>query len=93
MADTFLRIDHRVCLVGVLALGNACNWFAASIRGGFAHCIKPLAAALTRSGRHASDAVAIVDNIQGAVMLSGVFDNPGVLSRALAKLRRQTAHP
>ena len=91
--DTCFRLGHRVCLVGVLALRDACDRFASPVRGYFAHWIE----ALARSGRHTSDVVALAEaimaNIQGAVVLALAFDNPGVLSRAVARLRRQTVHP
>lgn len=95
--DACFRLGHRVCLVGVLALGDARDRFVAPVRGCFARWIEALAAALTRSGRHASDAVAlakaIVTNIQGAIVLARTFDDPSVFSRILARLHRQAEHP
>ena len=88
--ETYFRSGRRVCLVGVLALGDTRDRFAATLKGYFARWVDVLAKALVRSGHDAASAKAlseeIVGGIQGAIVLSRALDNPATFSRTMVKL-------
>ena len=82
---------HRVCLVGVIALGHARDEFAAPVNDYFARWQDALAAALRRCGlspaiarTRAEDAVL---TIQGALVLARARDDAKIFRRALAELK------
>ena len=87
----YFRGGRRVCLVGVLALGEARDRFALSVRGYFARWVEALAVALTRCGCAPAEAVALAEEavaaIQGAIVLARALDRPAVFERAVAQLR------
>ena len=89
--DAYFRCGHRVCLVGVIALGHARAEFAAQVNDYFADWQEALAAALRRAGlapaaarRRADDAVL---SIQGALVLARARDDAKIFTRALAELK------
>jgi nuclear transport factor 2 (NTF2) superfamily protein len=59
---TYFRSGRRVCLVGVLALGEARDRFAEPVREYFANWVEALAAALVRGGRSPATAVALAED-------------------------------
>ena len=94
LVDRYFRSGRRVCLVGVLAVGDVRDRFAGPVRAYFARWIAALAAALVEAGRPDADAAAlaeeVVAGIQGAIVLARALDDPGVFSRTMAKLRERT---
>ena len=94
LVDRYFRSGRRVCLVGVLAVGDVRDRFAGPVRAYFARWIAALAAALAEAGRPEADAAAlaeeVVAGIQGAIVLARALDDPGVFSRTMAKLRERT---
>ncbi|MBB6252248.1 TetR/AcrR family transcriptional regulator [Nitrospirillum iridis] len=89
--DAYFRSGRRVCVVGVFALGDARDLFAAQVRGYFAAWVTALASALVRAGRDPAwaqaDAEEVVAGIQGALVLARALNDTGVFSRMLARLR------
>ena len=89
--DDYFRSGHRVCLVGMLALGAARDSFAGAVGDYFARWHAALAALLRRSGlsnsqaqRRAEDALL---TIQGALVLARARDDARVFRRALSELK------
>lgn len=84
---------RRVCLVGVFALGNERDRFAARIRDYFAAWIEALAGALVRAGREPkvakSLAEEVVGGIQGALVLARALDRTDVFAETLHRLRQR----
>jgi TetR/AcrR family transcriptional regulator, lmrAB and yxaGH operons repressor len=89
--DAYFRSGHRVCLVGVFALGAARDTFAVEVNDYFARWHDALAALLRRSGlgageaRHRAEDAMLV--IQGALVLARARDEAKIFSRALAALK------
>jgi AcrR family transcriptional regulator len=89
--DSYFRSGHRVCLVGVIALGASRDIFADRVNDYFARWHDALAAALRRSGlspavarRRSEDALL---TIQGALVLARARDDTKIFSRALVELK------
>lgn len=84
---------RRVCLVGVFALGNERDRFAAIVRDYFVAWIDALAAALVRSGRKPKEARVlaeeVVGGIQGALVLARALDQTEVFSDALKRFQKR----
>lgn len=95
--ETYFRSGHAVCLVGVLALGDARHRFAAAVHGYFERWVCTLAIALTRSGYGRDDADALADEIvggiQGSLVLARALEDPARFTRTLARLRSRVAAP
>lgn len=91
----YFRSGRRVCLVGVLAVGNVRDRFAAAIAGYFARWVAALEMALRRQGREQAAArhlaEEVVLGIQGAIVLSRALDDPALFARAIERLRGQLA--
>jgi AcrR family transcriptional regulator len=89
--ERYFRSGRRVCLVGVIALGDARDRFADTVRGYFAHWIAALAGALVRAGHDRTEATALAEEtvaaLQGAIVLARALDRPKVFGRAVARLR------
>ena len=87
----YFRSGRRVCLVGVLALGNVRDRFAESVQGYFTRWCAALASALQRAGHEFARAILlaeeIVADIQGAIVLARALDDPGVFARCIERLR------
>lgn len=94
MFDTVLayfQSGRRVCLVGVVALADARDRFAADVRAYFVRWIDTLAQALARIGWTGDEAVGmaeeIVEGLQGAIVLSRALDDAAVFGRAVERFR------
>ena len=90
--DAYFRSGRRVCLVGVLALGDgSADRFGVAVQRYFKRWVDTLGAALARSGHDGATAgaraVEIVAGIQGAIVLARALADPGVFARCLATLR------
>ena len=92
--DGYFRSGRRVCLVGVLAVGDIRDRFADPVRSYFARWIAALAAALAEAGRSDAEAAAlaeeVVASIQGAIVLARALDDASVFSRTMTKLRERS---
>ncbi|MFT4279460.1 MAG: TetR/AcrR family transcriptional regulator [Rhodopseudomonas sp.] len=89
--DDYFRSGHRVCLVGVIALGHARDEFAVLVNDYFARWQDTLAVALRCCGlstvvarRRAEDAVL---SIQGALVLARARGDAAVFTRTLSELK------
>jgi AcrR family transcriptional regulator len=89
--DDYFRSGHRVCLVGVIALGSSRDIFADQVNAYFARWQDALAGALRRSGlslalarQRSEDALL---TIQGALVLARARDDTKIFSRALVALK------
>lgn len=93
----YFRSGRRVCLVGVLALGDTRDVFACAVRNYFTRWVAALADALVRSGWDTTAATAlaeeIVAGIQGAIVLTRALDDPTVFTRTIARLRARLITP
>lgn len=91
--DTYFHSGRRVCLVGVFALDDARDRFAAEIRSYFGRWVADLAGALRRAGRKEAEARQLAEEsvagIQGALTLARAFDDPAVFSRAMGNIRER----
>lgn len=94
--EAYFRSGRRVCLVGVIALGDARERFAVQVSGYFSRWIAALTTALVREGQTRADAAAqaeeIVAGIQGAIVLARALDDPGAFGRTIAALRADRRH-
>jgi TetR/AcrR family transcriptional repressor of lmrAB and yxaGH operons len=96
--DGYFRSGRRVCLVGVLALGDASrDRFARPVRSYFTRWVDVLASALARAGHSKGAAKALAEDvvagIQGGIVLARALEDPGAFSRTIAKLRARVAQP
>jgi AcrR family transcriptional regulator len=89
--DAYFRSGHRVCLVGVIALGHARDEFAEPVNDYFARWHDALVTALRRSGfsgliarKRSEDALL---TIQGALVLARARNDGKVFTRALSELK------
>jgi AcrR family transcriptional regulator len=91
--ETYFRSGRRVCLVGVLALGDTRDRFAAEVKSYFARWVDALAAALVHAGHDKAAAALLAEEtvagIQGAIVLSRALDNAGTFSRTITKLQER----
>jgi len=89
--DGYFRSGHRVCLVGVIALGHARDLFAEAVNGYFARWHDALAAALRRAGRSPAQARRLAEDalltIQGALVLARARNDAAIFTRALTALK------
>ena len=88
--EVYFRSGRRVCLVGVFALDETRDRFAAAVRGYFTAWRDALASALTRGGRVAAQdlAEAILADLHGGLVLARALDDPGVFQRAIVRSKR-----
>lgn len=90
----YFESGRRICLVGVLALGDGRDAFADAVTTYFRRWVSSLRVSLERSGvprALARDrAEATVLEIQGAIVLSRALQDAAVFRRAIAKVRRLT---
>ncbi len=88
--DTYFRSGNRICLVGVLALGEARDRFAERIDGYFAAWRDALAAALVRAGLNSAEAVGRAEDavamIQGNLVAARALRDPALFGRGLTRL-------
>ncbi|MGH7727291.1 MAG: TetR/AcrR family transcriptional regulator [Vulcanimicrobiaceae bacterium] len=88
--EMYFRSGRRVCLVGVLALGDARDRFADRVRAYFSEWTDALADALIRAGRKRAEAAGLAEGfvagIQGALVLARALDDARAFSRAIKRL-------
>ena len=88
--DSYFRSGHRMCLVGVIALGASRDTFAAQVQGYFQRWNDALALVLRRSGLSASVArrrsTDVLLTIQGALVLARALGEPRVFGQAMAEM-------
>ncbi|MBA2400733.1 MAG: TetR/AcrR family transcriptional regulator [Bradyrhizobium sp.] len=89
--DRYFHSGHRVCLVGVIALGASRDIFAAQVQDYFSRWNDALALALRRAGfsagvsrRRSADALL---TIQGALVLARALDDAKVFGQAMADMK------
>ncbi len=86
----YFRSGRRVCLVGVFALGDVRDRFAARVDGYFGAWQEALTAALVRLGHKKKTATALSEEsvaaIQGALVLARARHDPDIFRRTLARL-------
>ena len=89
--DSYFRSGHRVCLVGVIALGASRDTFATQVQDYFVRWNDSLAWVLRRSGlsanvarRRSADALL---TIQGALVLARALDDSTVFGQAMADMK------
>ncbi|GJE26112.1 TetR/AcrR family transcriptional regulator [Methylobacterium organophilum] len=91
--DTYFRSGRRVCLVGVLALGEVRDRFAERIDSYFAAWRDALAEALRRYGLDAAEARARAEDavaaIQGGLVAARALRDPALFTRLLARLEER----
>ena len=89
--ETYFSSGGRVCLVGVLALGDARDRFCDQVRRYFQRWIEALAKALGHLGRGKAAAVAdaeeVVAGIQGAIVLARALNDTETFKRRMKRLQ------
>ena len=90
VVDRYFHSGRRVCLIGVFALGDSRDRFAACVEAYFAEWVDALAETLRRAGLGAASARArsedAVAAIQGALVLARAADGRAVFGRILRRL-------
>ena len=88
--DRYFHSGHRVCLVGVIALGASRDMFAVQVQDYFSRWSDALARLLARSGmsarvarRRSNDALL---TIQGALVLARALDDTRIFGQAMSEL-------
>jgi AcrR family transcriptional regulator len=91
--ERYFQSGRRICLVGVIALGDARERFAGAVRGYFVRWVEALAEALVRAGHGRARATALAEEavaaLQGAIVLARALDRPGIFTEAVARQRAQ----
>jgi AcrR family transcriptional regulator len=91
--DVYFRSGRRLCLVGVLALGDSRDRFAEQVSSYFKAWTKALAAALIRAGHDRTQAEALAEDtvalIQGALILARATPKSGIFARTLTRLEER----
>lgn len=91
--EHYFQSGNRVCVVGVFALGDTRDRFAAAVAGYFARWTDALADALERTGRDATAARGMAEDavggLQGALVLARAVNDPDHFCRAIARLRQR----
>ena len=89
--DRYFRSGHRVCLVGVIALGASRDIFAVQVQEYFSRWHDALAQTLAGAGfsasvarRRSADALL---TIQGALVLARALDDVKVFGQAMADMK------
>lgn len=89
--DDYFRSGRRLCLVGVLALGDSRDRFAQQVHAYFAAWTEALAAAIVRTGTDRETASALAEEavalIQGALILARAMPESGSFGRTLTRLQ------
>ncbi|MGE0287454.1 MAG: TetR/AcrR family transcriptional regulator [Bradyrhizobium sp.] len=95
--DRYFRSGHRVCLVGVIALGASRDMFAVQVHDYFKRWNDALSRLLSRSGlgaraarQRSTDALL---TIQGALVLARALDDPAIFRRALSDVSERLLAP
>ena len=88
--DTYFRSGRRLCLVGVLALGDARDRFGQQVSAYFLAWREALADAFMRMGHDGDDALSLAEDtvaaIQGALILARAMPDMGAFTRMRARL-------
>lgn len=91
--SAYFRSGRRVCLIGVLALGDTRDRFAAQVNSYFTRWIEALAGALAQSGQQREAAVALAEDvvvvIQGAIVLARALNRAEAFETAVERLRER----
>ncbi len=89
--DRYFRSGHRVCLVGVIALGASRDIFGAQVQDYFSRWNEAQVQTLRRAGfsatiarRRSADAL---QTIQGALVLARALDDVKVFGQAMADMK------
>ncbi|TAL82191.1 MAG: TetR/AcrR family transcriptional regulator [Beijerinckiaceae bacterium] len=89
--DDYFRSGRRLCLVGVLALGDSRDRFAQQVHAYFVAWTEALAAAIVRTGTDRETASALAEEavavIQGALILARAMPESGSFGRTLTRLQ------
>ena len=89
--DDYFYSGKRICLVGVFALDDTRDLFAARVNAYFSSWTKALIVALKHRDLSAKEAREsaedVVAGIQGALVLARSQDNPRIFTRSLKRLR------
>ena len=89
--DGYFYSGKRICLVGVFALDDTRDLFAARVNAYFSSWTKALIVALKHRDLSAKEAREsaedVVAGIQGALVLARSQDNPRIFTRSLKRLR------
>jgi TetR/AcrR family transcriptional repressor of lmrAB and yxaGH operons len=89
--DSYFRSGRRLCLVGVLALGDSRDRFAQQVSSYFITWTDALAKALVRTGTDSDTASALAEEavavIQGALILARAMPESGAFGRTLSRLQ------
>jgi TetR/AcrR family transcriptional repressor of lmrAB and yxaGH operons len=84
---------QKVCLIGVFALGNERDRFAVAVKSYFVDWVTALTDALVRDGHDAATAVAlsedVVGAIQGALVLARAMNRPKLFVGTLTRLEEK----
>lgn len=90
----FFNSGRRICLVGAFALDDTRDRFASEIQAYFSAWVEALELALKACGFASKPAKEtaeeVVAGIQGALILARSRQEPGIFTRALARLRELT---
>lgn len=93
--SAYFRSGRRVCLVGVLALGDTRDRFAAAVSDYFTRWVVALKDALERMRVPPEHALGlseeVVAGIQGGIVLARALNDPAVFERTLDGLRSRLA--
>src|SRR6185437_15705861 len=89
--DSYFRSGRRLCLVGVLALGDSRDRFAQQVSSYFVAWTEALAVAIVRTGTDSDTASALAEEavavIQGALILARAMPESGAFGRTLSRLQ------
>ncbi len=89
--DGYFRSGCRLCLVGVLAVGESRDLFARQVSAYFVAWTQALAVALASAGYDRKTAEALAEDsvaiIQGALILTRATPESGTFARTLARLK------
>lgn len=91
--ESYFHGGRRVCLIGVLALGDGRGRFGLAIEGYFSRWVDALTTALLRTGFDPPEAASLAESavaaIQGALVLAQALGRTEVFGRALDLWRRR----
>ena len=91
--DDYFRSGRRVCLVGAFALNRSGDAFAGRVGGYFERWLGHLEPVLARRGRAdpAGDALRVLVEIQGALVLAAALGRIDPFAATVARLRAELA--
>ena len=93
--DDYFRSGRRLCLVGVLALGDSRDRFGQQVGSYFSAWTQALTDALARAGHDTDTAQALAEDtvaaLQGALILARAVPASDVFARMIARLKGRLA--